>query len=181
MAATSPGAIDNGTGSVILLGLAEHYQEHPPENIALRFIFCAAEEWGLYGSKGYVKSHKEELLERVNQDLLINVDMVGSELAYVEKAGLLIRRPLNKHLNKLIADTAERNGIEVRSFSTPLAGNSDHAPFRKLKMETAFFLSKKDTRKIHKPLDSIENVNPQKMADGVELLKAVVRELDSVE
>jgi len=174
----SPGAIDNGSGSAVLLDLAGYFHQNRPSNTALRFIFCAAEEWGLYGSKGYVRAHQEELMERADQDLLITVDMVGSDLAYVNKAGLLFRKPLNKHLNRQISEIAEREGIEARAFSSPLASNSDHAPFRKLKMETAFFLSQKDTKKIHKPLDTIEKVNPQKMKDAVKLLSAVVMELD---
>jgi len=175
---TSPGAIDNGSGAAILLGLAEYFQGKPLPDTALRFIFCTAEEWGLYGSKGYVKTHRDELVEGIDRDVLINVDMVGSELAYVKKAGLIFKKPLNKELNQLISAVAEKSGIEARAFSTPLAGNSDHAPFRKLKMETAFFRSKKDTKKIHKPLDTLEGVNPQKMEDAVTLLKAVVLELD---
>ena len=175
---TSPGAIDNGSGSAILLDLAAYFQENRTNNIALRFIFCTAEEWGLYGSKGYVRAHKEKLVERADKDLLINVDMVGSELAYVSKGGMLIRKSLNKTLNKLIDEIAEQNEIEVRGFSTPLANNSDHAPFRKLKMETAFFLSKKDTKKIHKPLDTIEGVDPQKLEDAVSLIAAVVKDID---
>lgn len=175
---TSPGAIDNGSGSAILLSLAEHYHKNPLQNSTLRLIFCTAEEWGLYGSKGYVRSHREELLERADQDLLINVDMVGSELSYVDKAGLMIKKPLNKDLNGLIRETAEEMGIKARAFNTPLGNNSDHAPFRKLKMETAFFLSKKDTRKIHKPVDTIEKVDPEKLEDAVSLLMTVVHKLD---
>ena len=175
---TSPGAIDNGSGSAILLKIAEHFQGHSLDQTTLRFIFCAAEEWGLYGSKGYVRAHRDELEEQIDRDVLINVDMVGSELAYVNKGGLIFRKTLNKELNQLIENVAEKKGIEVRAFNTPLVNNSDHAPFLKLKMETAFFLSKKDTKLIHKPLDTIEKVNPQKMEDAVSLLKAVVLELD---
>ena len=175
---TSPGAIDNGSGSAILLSLAEYFQGNSLDQSTLRFIFCAAEEWGLYGSKGYVKAHRDELEEKINRDVLINVDMVGSELAYVNKGGLIFRKALNKKLNPLIKEVAGKTGIEARAFSTPLVNNSDHAPFLKLKMETAFFLSKKDTKLIHKPLDTIEKVDPQKMEDAVSLLKAVVLELD---
>ena len=175
---TSPGAIDNGSGSAILLSLAEYFQGNSLDQSTLRFIFCAAEEWGLYGSKGYVKAHQVELEEKINRDLLINVDMVGSELAYVNKGGLVLRKALNKKLNRLIKEVAEKTGIEARAFSSPLVNNSDHAPFLKLKMETAFFLSKKDTKLIHKPLDTIEKIDPQKMEDAVSLLKAVVLELD---
>ncbi len=175
---TSPGAIDNGSGTAILLNLAEYFQWNSLDQTTLRFIFCAAEEWGLYGSKGYVKSHRDELEEKIDRDVLINVDMVGSELAYVNKGGLIFKKALNKELNRLIKEVAEKIGIEARAFSTPLMNNSDHAPFLKLKMGTAFFLSKKDTKLIHKPLDTIEKVDPQKMEDAVSLLKGVVLELD---
>ena len=175
---TSPGAIDNGSGTAILLSLAEYFQGNSLDQSTLRFIFCAAEEWGLYGSKGYVKAHRDELEEKINRDVLINVDMVGSELAYVNKGGLIFRKALNKELNRLIKEVAGKTGIEARAFSTPLVNNSDHAPFLKLKMETAFFLSKKDTKLIHKPLDTIDKVDPQKMEDALSLLKAVVLELD---
>jgi hypothetical protein len=176
---SSPGAIDNGSGTAVLLSLASYFHNNRPQNTSLRFIFCAAEEWGLYGSKGYVKVHKDELTQQVDQALVINVDMVGSELAYVEKAGLLIKKPLNENLNQFISEVALENDIEVRAFSTPLGNNSDHAPFRKLKMETAFFLSKKDTKKIHKPVDKIDAVDPQKLEDAQKLLRAVVFEYDT--
>jgi hypothetical protein len=175
---TSPGAIDNGSGTAILLSLAEYFQRNPLARTSLRFIFCSAEEWGLYGSKGYVQAHKDELENQIKRDVLINLDMVGSELGIVNKAGLIIKKPLNQNLTNLISATADKHGIELRAFNTPFAGNSDHAPFRKLKMETAFFLSKKDTKVIHKPKDTLEKVDPQKLEDAVSLLKAVVKELD---
>jgi len=175
---TSPGAVDNGSGVAILLSLAEHFKQDPLRKSSLKFIFFAGEEWGLYGSKGYVRAHREELLERLEQDVLINVDMVGSELAFVEKAGPFFRKPLNKELNGLISETADQLGIEARAYSTPLGNNSDHAPFRKLKMETAFFLAKKDIKRIHSPQDTIDGVDPDKLDEAVSLLKAVVLELD---
>ncbi len=136
---TSPGAIDNGSGTAILLSLAEYFQGKSLDQSTLRFIFCAAEEWGLYGSKGYVKAHRDELEENINRDLLINVDMVGSELAYVNKGGLIFRKALNKELNRLIEEVAGNTGIEARAFSTPLVNNSDHAPFLKLKDGNGIF------------------------------------------
>ena len=93
---TSPGACDNGSGSAILLSLAAHYQEHPPQHVHLKFCWFAAEEWGLYGSKNYVADHKDEILAHKDNSYLINVDMVGTELAYLDKAGMFIKKPLNK-------------------------------------------------------------------------------------
>jgi len=58
---TSPGACDNGSGSAILLKLAEIMHNSPLVHSSLTFIWCAAEEWGFYGSKGYVKAHHDYL------------------------------------------------------------------------------------------------------------------------
>jgi Peptidase family M28 len=175
----SPGACDNGSGSAILLSLASHYKENPAKNLQLKFCWFAAEEWGLYGSKNYVADHKDEIVAQKDKSYLINVDMVGTELAYLDKAGMFIKKPINKKLNKLIAATAEEAGIEARSFKSPMGNNSDHAPFRKLKMEVAFFLAKKDTKRIHSPKDTLEFVKPEKLDNAVRLITGVVEKLDA--
>jgi peptidase M28-like protein len=174
---TSPGACDNGSGSAILLSLAAHYKEHPAQNLHMKFCWFAAEEWGLYGSKHYVADHKDEIVAQKDNSYLINVDMVGTELAYLDKAGMFIKKPINRKLNKLIVETAKEAGIQVRPFKSPMGNNSDHAPFRKLKMEVAFFLAKKDTKRIHSPKDSLEQVRPEKLDDAVRLIMGVVEKL----
>ncbi len=176
---TSPGACDNGSGSAILLNLAAHYQQHPPQNLHMKFCWFAAEEWGLYGSESYVENHRDEIIAQKDNSYLINVDMVGTELAYLDKAGMFIKKPLNKKLNKLIAATAEEAGIEAHSFKSPMGDNSDHAPFRKLKIEVCLFLAKKDTKRIHSPKDTLEFVQPEKLDDAVRLITGVVEKLDN--
>ena len=69
----SQGAYDNMSGSIGLLGLAEHFNIHP-HSYGLRFIWCGSEERGLLGSKAYCKQHEEELSKIV---LNINLDMIG--------------------------------------------------------------------------------------------------------
>ena len=44
--------------------------------------------------------------------------MVGSELAYVGKAGFIRKKELNSKLNDLIEETALENEIEARRFKT---------------------------------------------------------------
>ena len=175
----SPGACDNGSGSAILLSLASYFKENPAQNLHMKFCWFAAEEWGLYGSKNYVADHKDEIVAQKNNSYLINVDMVGTELSYLDKAGMFIKKPINKKLNKIIAETAEEAEIEARSFKSPMGNNSDHAPFRKLKMEVAFFLAKKDTKRIHSPKDTLEFVKPEKLDDAVALINGVVAKLDA--
>jgi len=175
---SSPGACDNGSGSAILLSLAAHFQQHPLGNTRLKFIWCAAEEWGLYGSKGYVKAHREEIAAQRERSCVVNVDMVGSELAYLQKSGFIFQKTLNKQLNTLIAQCAEEADIAARPFNSIMGGNSDHASFQKEKVEVCFFLANKDTKIIHSPQDTIEKVKPEKMADAVELIKRMVTKLD---
>lgn len=173
-----PGAVDNGSGSAILLSLAAYFKDHPLPHTQLKFIWCTAEEWGLYGSKGYVKAHKEEITAERDRSCVINVDMVGSELAYLDKCGFIFRKPLNEKLNSLIAQTAKETDIEVRPFNSIISSNSDHAAFQKEKVEVCFFLANKDSKFIHSPQDTIEKVKPEKLTDAVELIKRMVTKLD---
>ncbi len=69
----SQGAYDNMSGSIGLLGIAEHFASHP-HRCSLRFVWCGSEERGLLGSKAYVQAHEDELSKMV---LNINLDMIG--------------------------------------------------------------------------------------------------------
>ncbi len=176
---TSSGAIDNGSGSAILLELANIISKTPLKNTNLTFIWCTAEEWGLYGSKGYVNAHKEELKAKKDQTFLINIDMVGSELGYVEKAGFIRKKPLNDYLNSLIEEIAEKEYIDVQGFSSMFGGNSDHAPFKKLGIEVCCFLASKDVKKIHSSKDNIKAVSEEKLNDAVKLVTQMIYHSDA--
>lgn len=69
----SQGAYDNMSGSVGLLGIAEHFLANPSKR-TVRFIWCGSEERGLLGSKAYCEANEEELKNVV---LNINLDMIG--------------------------------------------------------------------------------------------------------
>lgn len=69
----SQGAYDNMSGSVGLLGIAEHFADNP-HKYGLKFVWCGSEERGLLGSKAYCAAHEEELNKVV---LNINLDMIG--------------------------------------------------------------------------------------------------------
>lgn len=68
----SQGAYDNMSGSLGILGIAEHFAAHP-HRYGLRLIWCGSEERGLLGSKAYCAD--EEKLK--NCVLNINLDMIG--------------------------------------------------------------------------------------------------------
>ena len=68
----SQGAYDNMSGSVGILGIAEHFAKNP-HRYGMRFIWCGSEERGLLGSKAYCAN--EETLKKCV--LNINLDMIG--------------------------------------------------------------------------------------------------------
>jgi Zn-dependent M28 family amino/carboxypeptidase len=73
--AQGPGINDNGSGSAVLLEVAEQMHKVKPRN-KLRFAWWGAEEAGLIGSRAYVNG-----LTQAEQDkiaLYLNFDMVGS-------------------------------------------------------------------------------------------------------
>ncbi len=69
----SQGAYDNMSGSIGILGIAEHFAAHPHRH-TLRFVWCGSEERGLLGAKAHCA--EEENLKNVV--LNINLDMIGS-------------------------------------------------------------------------------------------------------
>ena len=69
----SQGAYDNMSGSIGILGMAEHFSKNL-HKYSLRFVWCGSEERGLLGSKAYVSAHESELDKVV---LNINLDMIG--------------------------------------------------------------------------------------------------------
>jgi Zn-dependent M28 family amino/carboxypeptidase len=70
-----PGINDNGSGSAVLLELAQQLGKLKPEN-TLRFAWWGAEEEGLIGSTAYVEDLSAAERDRIA--LYLNFDMVGS-------------------------------------------------------------------------------------------------------
>lgn len=70
-----PGINDNGSGSAVLLEVAQAMHKTDVEN-KVRFAWWGAEELGLIGSTEYVMSLTQEELASI--ELYLNFDMVGS-------------------------------------------------------------------------------------------------------
>jgi Zn-dependent M28 family amino/carboxypeptidase len=70
-----PGINDNGSGSAVILEVAEQVAKARPRNM-LRFIWWSAEELGLLGSRYYVRQLSAGARRRLA--LYLNFDMVGS-------------------------------------------------------------------------------------------------------
>ncbi|MFX0178552.1 MAG: M28 family metallopeptidase [Candidatus Hodarchaeota archaeon] len=158
----STGSIDNASGVSILIELAKLIKSKPLENHDVIFIWCGAEEWGLKGSKNYIKKNKYYLKNKydLNKSMNINIDMVGTYIGLFNKKGLIRKKALNKNLNEIIQQSAQRLNIPLDLFDKVRGPAGDYTSFRrfgkKLKsfFQIACFHSDRDSKYIHSIKDT---------------------------
>ena len=114
----SHGCYDNAAGSAILMELARHYVQNPPER-SMRFIWTGSEERGLLGSKHFVANNGEEVKK---MRLCINCDLAGSP-AGREFAIVTGPKELTDHIDMLMKE--EGYAVETRTDTY----SSDCIPF----------------------------------------------------
>ena len=131
-----PGINDNGSGSAAILEMALKYKTLSllPQN-KVRFIWFAAEEFGLLGSEFYVNSLSSE--ERQKILAMLNFDMIGSSnyARFVYDGDnssrtetFAVSGPLGSgYIEKVFLDYF--GAIGFQSHPTAFNGRSDYGPF----------------------------------------------------
>lgn len=131
-----PGLNDNGSGSATILEIAKQIQKlpSPPKN-KLRFIWFAAEEFGLLGSAFYVNSLTPE--QRNQIQAMLNFDMLGSSnyVRFVYDGDESSKAELRAQaapagsakLEKIFLDYFQESGLA--SHPTGFNGRSDYGSF----------------------------------------------------
>lgn len=133
------GADDNASGTSSVLAIAKVFGEGRVKcNRTLVFVFFSGEEWGLWGSRWYVKHPVAPMSSHV---FMLNMDMVGrnpSILVRVEGSG-----PVVKHLRPVIEQHARELSLKVavQDLGANVAQNSDHYTFFKQKVPQLFFFT----------------------------------------
>jgi Zn-dependent M28 family amino/carboxypeptidase len=124
-----PGLNDNGSGSALVMEVAEGLARALPAN-RLRFVWWGAEELGLLGSRHYVSRLSPS--ERCRHALYLNFDMVGSPnfvpFVYRGSGGGNAPAPpgsatIERAFTRYFASRGERFAL------ASLGGGSDHASF----------------------------------------------------
>ena len=159
----SQGAYDNMSGSVGLLGVAEHFVSNP-HHYGLRFIWCGSEERGLLGSKAYCAAHEEELGKVV---LNINLDMIGCIMG--------------KFITCVTAEDKLLHYITYMGseLGFPVSGrqdvySSDSTPFADKGVPAVSFarIAPGPTATIHNSYDTKALMSGQQMADDIDFITA---------
>ncbi len=162
----SQGAYDNMSGSIGLLGIAEHFVSQP-HRCGLRFVWCGSEERGLLGAKAYCADHEQELAKVV---LNINLDMIGSimgkfiacctteeaAVSYIKYRGMELGFPVHAYQDVYSSDSTPfaDKGIPAISFAR-------WAP--------------QNTGTIHNSYDTMALVSGAQMAQDIDFLAAFTK------
>lgn len=119
------GAADNGTGTSITMEVARMMMKAGVKpRRTIRFVLYSGEEQGLYGSKGYVETHKDEhdkISVVLNHD---NGTRAVGGIAYTEPM-----RADFEHCFREVLELDDEYEFELKVVEGLRPGPSDHAPF----------------------------------------------------
>ena len=159
----SQGAYDNMSGSVGILGVAEHFAKMP-HRYGLRFIWCGSEERGLLGAKAYCAENEEALKKVV---LNINLDMIGCIM------GKFIACCTSEEaLVQYVKYMSSEMGFGVAAYQDVYS--SDSTPFADKGIPAISFarIAPNNTATIHNSYDTMAVMKGQQMAYDIDFIIA---------
>lgn len=172
-----PGANDDASGVSAVLELAR-VMANMPIDTELRFVTFGSEELGLLGSYHYAGTLSNEEADRIVAHF--QMDMIGSKDAGGDhEANGLIMYTIDGKKN-LVTDLASAAGTrtalgEVVPYGQ--LGRSDHQPFHELGIPAALFIHSPLEPWYHKPTDTIEHIDKQKLQETAEIIGASVYQI----
>lgn len=172
----TPGAYDNGSGTVAVLELARCWLKYPPRR-PVRLVFFAAEEWHLAGSRHYVKKMSED--ERAATDFAINIDGLGRGNLLECSVG---PESLEYEVVKSVRSFAESTGRTSLRLSTrfpPLVGTDDAAFYAA--GIPGVHLTFNDFEILHRPEDLPNRDSASNIEWTISLARNIVDTIDVVE
>jgi hypothetical protein len=164
------GADDNGSGSVTLMELAEHFGS--PANRprrSLLFLAFSGEEMGLLGSAYYVE---HPVLPLENVVAMLNMDMVGrSRDGKLEVGGV----GTGAGLRDVVARANDEIGLSI-TWDPQGEAPSDSTSFFRKKIPVLFFFTGMH-EDYHRPTDTADRINYDDMLRVARLVRATAVEL----
>jgi aminopeptidase YwaD len=164
--AAGPGAVDNGTGTAVLLELARVLSKRETKS-TLIFIGFDAEEYGLIGSRYYVDQLSEA--ERGKITAMLNFDMMGGGKGPLGLGG-------DGAIGLAARKAASDLGIESRNFQLGNNSGSDHQSFTRLGIDAVFFV--RDYDLLHTPQDAMDQVREDFLAEAGKVGLKTILDLD---
>ncbi|GAB7036592.1 M28 family metallopeptidase [Catenuloplanes niger JCM 9533] len=171
----SPGANDDGSGTVLTLELARVLR-HLPVNATLRFALWGSEESGLVGSRHYVAGLPQRERDRIVA--VFQNDMVATSWDPAIRYWLLsLAGEPNRSTDEVVA-AASRLGYTPHLSAVTERGASDHASFQEVGIAAANFSWRGEDDgwivlepPYHSPEDTItHNISLERLQVSMELI-----------
>jgi hypothetical protein len=172
----SPGADDDGSGTVVTLASAFIMKEYA-FNYTIRFVTFSGEEQGLLGSEVYA----EEAYANGDDIIgVLNVDMIG--FAITKEHGENVKIYYNGASEWLVDYTEDVSNqydeyINLNIVPSGFSWGSDHYSFWEVGYDAIFYHEYEFNQYYHSPEDIIENMNLTYDAKCSKLIIATLAEL----
>jgi hypothetical protein len=172
----SPGAIDNASGTGLVLHLAEVLAQARP-GLDLTFLVTGAEELGVVGAMAYVlEAGRSSRLERERAAglLILNFDGIGGDGRLA-----LVGRGAGSRLGDLVRACCVE--LELGLGRLPLVGVLfDHVPFAEAGCDAvSLVVVGRASRAVHTPADSADKLEVEGFRQAGEVALRVVERLAS--
>lgn len=167
-----PGASDNLSGCYAGMAAIKALDEAGIEfeNTEVTMICSGSEEAGLRGAKAYAKAHEKELKELSTAVIAIDTFRDLEDMAVYDRdlSGTLQHDYGVKHLVK---NAAANCGFDLK-FESIYIGGSDAAAFTQRGIKATGFaaMNPDPPRYYHTRLDTPENLRPEAISAGIEIL-----------
>ncbi|WP_099191091.1 M28 family metallopeptidase [Tepidibacter mesophilus] len=166
----TPGANDNGSGTVSLLEIARVLSSEQL-NYNIKFIAFGSEEIGLIGSEKYVRDLSQSELNNIH--CMINLDMVGVG----DTLGIFTSK---RYTNSFIADLTEQYASKLGiRYKRDASTRSDHAPFEAVGIPVSFLMYEQDEN-YHTDKDTIENIQLENLKNSCTIVTQMVCDISNV-
>ena len=184
LARPSPGAVDNGTATAVLMKLSEELKALPLEKTAVTVVIFAAEELNVQGSQAYVRDRDRE--ENALPCCNINLELVCQEGDYVywaEDGVFTTRYATSSELRGLLDEAVQTvTGQDLRLLEGGFTTISDSGSFLAAGIPS-ITLGNAGSAQLgccffHSHLDNLERVVPARINELVQILKELTLLLD---
>jgi len=181
------GSIDNASGVSVLIELTKLLNKNPLEKTDVLFLWCGAEEHGLWGSKQFCAKYFKELNQEYDLDRSynINVDMVGTYIGLVDRTGIFKKNKMNDKIVNILEATAKSLNITLKKYDSTIEPRSDHMSFRsfakkvKKNLQVCTFMSNKDMTYIHTSRDTPNKCSYENLNGCLDICYNAIRSIDS--
>lgn len=146
-----PGASDNGSGTAMVMELANYFAKHKPK-YRIAFMLFGAEEAGIVGSYHYVN---QPLFPLNEIKFLVNLDIMGAGEDGIQ---VVNGTKFTKEFNQMVQINKENQflkEVKVRGESC----NSDHCPFDKKGVPSIFIYTLGGKGNYHNIYDTYANLD----------------------